>query len=114
MSKALQKQRAWAEQKLAAGEKFGIAIEYPTFDLLWFDIEWRVRSIMEGILIPVRDTMTESQDFINQLFQENTKANQRVDELKEVVFNTNGKLDIFEQINLKIATVDAERKILKD
>ena len=39
-------------------------------------------------------------------------ADGRVDELKETIFNTNGKLDVFEQINLKLAGGEAERKIL--
>ena len=37
-----------------------------------------------------------------------------MENLKETIFQTNGKLDIFEQINLKLANLEAERKILED
>lgn len=37
-----------------------------------------------------------------------------MENLKETIFQTNGKLDVFEQINLKLANLEAERKILED
>ena len=46
--------------------------------------------------------------------QEKEKVNTRIDDLKETIFNTNGKLDVFEQINLKLANNSAETKICAD
>ena len=46
--------------------------------------------------------------------QEQEKTDAKVENLKETIFQTNGKLDIFEQINLKLANLEAERKILED
>ena len=46
----MQKQREWAEKRLAAGDEFGLAVEYPTFELLWYDIEWRTREMLEGLV----------------------------------------------------------------
>lgn len=37
-----------------------------------------------------------------------------MENLKETIFETNGKLDVFEQINMKLANLEAERKILED
>ena len=51
----MQKQRALAEARLLAGEKFGLAVDYPTFELLWYDIEWRTRQIMRDLVEPVLD-----------------------------------------------------------
>lgn len=110
----MQKQRAWAEQKLKAGEKFGLAVEYPTFELLWYDIEWRTRQIMEDLVDPMQNQLLDNKDNINQLHQENKKQNDRFDELKETIFNHKGKLDVFEQINLKIADGVAKTKTLAD
>ena len=44
------------------GEKFGIAVEYPTFELLWFDIEWRCRELIEKLVAPIKDRMTDDED----------------------------------------------------
>jgi uncharacterized protein YwqG len=38
----------------------------------------------------------------------------KIENIKEVIFQSNGKLDVFEQINLRLANVEAERKILED
>ena len=89
-------------------------MEYPTFELLWYDIEWRTREIINDLVQPVKHDLIQNEDSINQLFQEKEKVNGRIDELKETIFNTSGKLDVFEQINLKIANGAAETKILGD
>ena len=46
--------------------------------------------------------------------QEQEKQNVKIENLRDTIFQTNGKLDIFEQINLKLANLEAERKILED
>ena len=38
----------------------------------------------------------------------------KIENLRDTIFQTNGKLDIFEQINLKLANLEAERRILED
>ena len=77
--------------------------------MLWFDIETKTRHLMEVI-----DRLVNHKDLINQVKQEGQKAAKRIEELKETIFNTNNKLDVFEQINLKIASAEAEIKILED
>ena len=62
----------------------------------------------------MQDQLVGNQDNIDRLHQENEKANGRIDELKETIFNTSGKLDVFEAINMKIAKGEAERKVLAD
>ena len=61
-------QREWAEKKLKAGDKFGLAVEYPTFELLWYDIEFKTRSMLEDLILPVKQELVDNQDSINQLF----------------------------------------------
>ena len=46
--------------------------------------------------------------------QDQKKQDTKIDNLRDTIFQTNGKLDIFEQINLKLANLEAERKILED
>lgn len=46
--------------------------------------------------------------------QEQEKQDVKIENLRDTIFQTNGKLDIFEQINLKLANLEAERKILED
>ena len=40
---------------------------------------------------------------MNQLFVATDKVDNRLDELRETIFNQRSKLDIFEQIDIKIA-----------
>lgn len=62
--------RAGAAQKLAreeerkkkglvAGDFKGLANEYPSFDLLWFDIESKSRHLMQDLIDPVIDRLVE-------------------------------------------------------
>ena len=69
---------------------------------------------MEEMLDPIVDRIVNHKDLINQVKQDANKAAKRIEELKETIFNTNNKLDVFEQINLKIAKAEAEIKILED
>jgi len=38
----------------------------------------------------------------------------KIENLRETIFQSSGKLDVFEQINMKLANLEAERKILED
>ena len=42
------------------------------------------------------------------------KTDGKLNNLRETIFQTDGKLDVFEKINLRLAELDAERKILDD
>ena len=91
-----------------------MSTDYPSFELLWFDIESKTRHLVQELIDPIIDRLIDNQDNINQLRQEQEKTDAKVENLKETIFQTNGKLDIFEQINLKLANLEAERKILED
>jgi len=39
---------------------------------------------------------------------------QQIGELRDTVFSTGGKLDIFEKINAKMSTLDADRRTLEE
>ena len=63
---------------------------------------------------PVIDKIVENTDQVSQCKNHQLKQDSLIDELKETVYQTSGKLDVFEQINIKIANIEAERKILED
>jgi len=69
---------------------------------------------MEDLLDPVIDKLISHKDQINMVKQEVFKSSRKVDELRDMFLNTSGKLDVFEQINIKIAQAEAEVKILED
>jgi len=92
----------------------GLSQEYPSFELLWFDIMTRSRHLMAELLEPVIDQIVGHKDNLNQLKKETSKSNRKIEELKETIFNTNNKLDVFEQINMRLATLDADRKVLEE
>jgi peptidoglycan hydrolase CwlO-like protein len=51
---------------------------------------------MEELLDPIVDRIVNHKDLINQVKQDANKAAKRIEELKETIFNTNNKLDVFE------------------
>lgn len=91
-----------------------MSTEYPSFELLWFDIESKTRHLIQELIDPIIDRLVANQDSINQLVQETKNTDAKVENLKETIFQTNGKLDVFEQINMRLAGLEAERKILED
>jgi hypothetical protein len=38
----------------------------------------------------------------------------QIQELKDTIFNTGGKLDIFEKINAKMSSLDSDRRLLEE
>jgi len=51
----------------------GLASEYPSFDLLWFDIETKTRHLMEELLDPIVDRLLKNKDSMNVIKQEGIK-----------------------------------------
>ena len=92
----------------------GISQQYPSFELLWFDIQTKVRQLMQEMMEPIVDRQVHTSDTINVMKQEANSQDQRLKELKTVVFNTGEKLSIFEEIYDRINRVDADRKDLQE
>lgn len=90
-------------KNLTAPDFKGLSTDYPSFDLLWFDIETKTRHLMEELLDPIVDRLVSYKDSINQVKTDGQKATKKIEELKDTIFNTNNKLDVFEQLNLRIA-----------
>ena len=90
-------------RNLIAGDKAGLAVEYPSFDLLWFDIETKTRQLLQELMDPVMDRLIENSQDIEHLKKDHISSNAKIEEIKDTIFETNGKLDVFEQINLKLA-----------
>ena len=81
----------------------GLATEYPSFELLWFDIETKTRHLFEELVDPIIDKLYDHKAQLSQVKKEAQKHAELIKDLRETVYNTDKKLDIFEQINMKIA-----------
>jgi hypothetical protein len=90
------------------GDKNGLAQEYPSFDLLWFDIETRCRRLLQELMDPVMDKMIDNTQDIDLLKKDHISSAEKIEEIKDTIFETNGKLDVFEQINVKLAEMKAD------
>ena len=88
--------------------------DYPSFDLLWYDLEGSLRVMVQDLVEPSIRRMTEYDSKIERIRFEIPKCNARIDELKKIVMETDQKLDVFEKIHLRLAELNAERKILED
>lgn len=112
--KDLQDRRQVLEKNLHSPNFKGLATEYPSFDLLWFDIETRTRQIMGDMLDPIVDKLLAHRELITSVQTEGTKTDRKLEELKEMLFNTKNQIDVFDQINLRIAETNGKVKILDE
>ena len=69
---------------------------------------------MEDLVEPIVHRVSDYEENIIALRAEIPKVNERIDELNRVVLETDAKLDVFEKIHLRLAELNAERKILED
>ena len=99
---------------LVAPDFKGLNTEYPSFELLWFDLSTKTRHLIEEIVTPLVDRLVEHKDHLNQLDNTSKRHNNKLDEFKEVIYKTDNKLDIFDEINDKLAKLNADRIILND
>ena len=63
---------------------------------------------------PVMDKLLENGQDIEHLKDNHRSTDTKLEEIKDTIFDTNGKLDVFEQINVKLAENRAEALALKD
>ena len=63
-----------------------MSTEYPSFELLWFDIESKTRNLIQELIDPIIDRLVDHQDKINQLRQDTRKTDDKVENLKETIF----------------------------
>lgn len=113
-NKKAEKQRAEMKAGLMAPDFKGLNTEYPSFELLWFDLSTKCRHLMEELITPLVDRLVEHKDNLNQ--QDNTlkRHHIKLEEFKEIIYKTDNKLDIFDEINEKLTKQNAERLILED
>jgi hypothetical protein len=92
-------------KNLTAPDFKGLNTEYPSFELLWFDMSTKCRQLMEDLITPLVDRLVEHKDELNQL---STTAK------RHHTYKTDNKLDVFDEINEKMAKLNADRIILQD
>lgn len=75
-----------------SGDFKGLSQEYPSFELLWFDIMTKTRQLMQELLDPIVDRLVHHKDYLGRLEDEQNKSNSRIQELNDTFFNTGSKL----------------------
>ena len=73
-----------------------MATEYPSFDLLWFDIETRTRQIMGDMLEPIIEKLLQHRELITSVRTEGVKTDKKLEEFKDMLFQTKNQLDVFD------------------
>lgn len=69
---------------------------------------------MEDLITPLVDRLVEHKDELNQLSTTAKRHHTKLEEFKEVIYKTDNKLDVFDEINEKMAKLNADRIILGD
>ena len=75
-------QAALKDKNLSSPPIRSLLRDYPSFDLLWYDLEGSLRVMVEKLLEPSIRRMTEYDSKIERIRFEIPKCNARIDELK--------------------------------
>ena len=59
------RQRELQQRGLISADFKGLSTEYPSFELLWFDIESKTRALIQELIDPIIDRLVSNQDSIN-------------------------------------------------
>lgn len=73
-----------------------------------------MRKLLQELMDPVMDRLIENSQDIELIKTDVLSSNTKIEEIKETIFETNGKLDVFEQINMKLADSKAEILTVED
>ena len=60
------------------------------------------------------DRLVENSQDIGELKKDHISTHEKIEEIKETIFETNGKLDVFEQIHVKLAEQKADVMTCED
>ena len=69
---------------------------------------------MEGLIEPIIDRLLQHKEMIDTIKKDNKKTNDQLTNLREMVFKTDGKLDVFEEIHLRITDAVASVKLVEE
>jgi uncharacterized membrane-anchored protein YhcB (DUF1043 family) len=72
------------------------------------------RHLIQEIMDPIVDRLVQQKDTQNQMQTNQTTMANQIQELKDTIYNTGSKLDIFEKINQKMSNLDSDRRLLEE
>ena len=64
-TKVANRQNDLKKQGLVSGDFKGLSTEYPSFELLWFDLESKTRALVQELIDPIVDRLVDNQDNLN-------------------------------------------------
>ena len=64
-TKVANRQKELQNKGLISGDFKGLSTDYPSFELLWFDIESKTRHLVQELIDPIIDRLVDNPDSIN-------------------------------------------------
>jgi hypothetical protein len=77
---------------------------------MWFDLETKMRHIVQTLCGPMFDRVHTQKDEIDQLTKFRENMDERVELLENLVMNKDEKIDAFEKINERMMAVETFSK----
>ena len=105
--KAKKKKPGMAAARTGGGT---LSQDFSSFDILWFDIETKMRDLIQDLCQPLVDKVHEGKDNLSQLRKQVEAQAVELQTLNQTVFEKGAKLDVFEEIHQRITVVEADRK----
>lgn len=88
----------------------GLSKDFESFDILWFDLQSKVRQLIQDLCQPMVDKIHEHEDNIHRITKHANEEAKKVFHLENIVYDKADQLDVFEKIYKRIADVVAERR----
>ena len=83
--------------KAYKGKKTGLIKEYKSFDHLWNDIETQIRVVIAELQKPLIDDTLKNVMKCKKIKKVHAGTKEELDELRALVLQQEGKMDIFDQ-----------------
>ena len=84
--------------------------EFSSFDVLWFDLNTKVREVVGELVHPIVERSYANMGKIKEFEKTIATNRETLAELKAVVYNKTEGLDVFNEINTRISEIETEFK----
>jgi hypothetical protein len=100
-------------KKSAENIKKDINDNLSSFDILWFDLETKVRNLIVGLTQPLNDHIFGTRDQLKVVQDDLQKESQKLKDIQRIVLNETEEMDVFKDIFKRISDLDIDRKSIE-
>ncbi|CDW87818.1 UNKNOWN [Stylonychia lemnae] len=98
------------DEKYSKLKQFQMAGQLQSFDIIWFDLVTKSRSLIQEITEPLIERQHDMRDKLQQTNRIIDDQDRRIKDMEYIVLQKGNRIDVFEQFQQKIEQVDQRGK----